>query len=166
MKRTIYITTILSVFLFSCKKEHTKTTDNTLHKVTFTVNGFTKGTAPFNISGSRHPVTDALTADTLNGINYLVYSVYDATGVYVHSILQSSDQSNFGSITDNLVAGNYTVSIAEYPGHLDDANNYSLFALAGYNTSFSSANIYYNNSTGFIDTFLKTFGNNSVHIFI
>ena len=170
MKRILYLSIISGLLLFSCKKEHNKSgNDNTLHNVSFTVNGFTQTSGPFSVTGNKHTITDAVkasaisanayTPDSTNGKTYIVYSVYDATGKYIHSITQSSDQANFGTLTDNLIAGNYTVNIAAYPGLLDAQGSYAPYYLTGYATALSSAVLAYSDGRPqFIDTFSKTFG--------
>ncbi len=166
MKNIIYFAMIISLLLFSCKKEHKSTNDGTLHNVTFTVKGFTQTTTPFNVTGNKHIITDAIKSDatdTLGGKTYIEYSVYDASGNYIHSITESSDQSNYGTITDNLTAGNYTVNIAAYPSIADFQADYNPYYITGNANPLNSAVIAYSDGrTPFIDTFSKTFWDNCI----
>jgi hypothetical protein len=111
MKKAILFSVMASIFLFSCRKDHsvTKPTQKT-YQVNFTVSGFTEqilGSAP----GKPH--VNSLKTDAVTGlaasIDLLYYYVYDSNGAQVSFVAQDSTSSNFGTIADHLQAGTYTV---------------------------------------------------------
>lgn len=96
-------------FICSCKKDK-KTPDNNsvTHKVTFNVSGFSVSKKS---AGNAVTRINSVGADSVAGIVSLYYLVYNSAGGLVHKIMQTSAQSNFGSITDNLSAGTYSVIV-------------------------------------------------------
>lgn len=104
--------------VLSCKKDHSKDTVPTqsLHKIAFTV-GFSQQTVNFGASSLRgrainlHANSRAVDTALTNHVNTIYYAVYDSLGNNVHIIKQLSTDANFGSYTDNLHSGKYTVVI-------------------------------------------------------
>ena len=109
------------MILASCKKEHAKDTTpvQSLHKVAFKV-GFSQQTSAYltnslnshNLSLTRLNTNAVDTSLTDNHVSTICYAVYDSLGNNVHNITQLSTDANFGILTDNLRAGNYTVILA------------------------------------------------------
>lgn len=110
----------LSTLLFACKKEHStglnNVKDNTLHKVTFNIKVFSQQITGLNSISQRSSnlTTDAVdpSLEANRQIKTLLYAVYDSQGNGVHIIKQKSTDANFGSFTDNLAAGSYTIVFA------------------------------------------------------
>ena len=55
---------------------------------------------------------------TSDKIDVLYYILYNPDGTLNHTIIQKNTDTNFGSIKDSLVAGDYTVAIVGYKGTL------------------------------------------------
>jgi hypothetical protein len=107
--RYLYIA-LLSLIITSCKKDRNKAdTDNgAMQKITFKASFTqTKKTIKTTSLANNSVPDTALT----NHIQVLYYMVFDAAGNRVHNITQKSTDPNFGSYTDNLHAGVYTVAI-------------------------------------------------------
>ena len=164
MKKAIYLLIVLCLFVFSCKKEHSSQPDNKLYKVTFNVSGFTQGTTVFSAKGNSNRKIDALQIDALSdNVTNLVYAVFDASGNFVHNIYQnSSTATNFGTITDNLAAGTYTIVFVAGQDLLYGYGTYEdpTDPSAALFSTLSSAQIFYKNYDGddlgdFQDTFYK-----------
>jgi hypothetical protein len=102
------------MILLSCKKDHSKAIVPTLslHKITFNV-GFSQTTANFASNSLRTNSLSTNSVDTAltNHVNTIYYAVYDSLGNNVHTIKQLSTDNNFGSYTDNLHSGKYTIVI-------------------------------------------------------
>jgi hypothetical protein len=114
MKRFMLYLVLLSGVFCSCKKEHFSNNVQKTYKVQFNISGFTQTTIGSN--AAKKPVTLALNTDTsvaaYSSITAIVYAVYDSNGNQVRLIKQDSSSANFGTISDNLPTGNYTVLLA------------------------------------------------------
>jgi hypothetical protein len=121
----------------------------TTYAVHFTVSGFTEQViqsigkkAPASLRTSSVN-TDTSSTDTLN---VLYYEVYDSTGKVVNQIVQQNTDSNFGSISDNLPSGTYTIAfVAGKTGLTYTATGFDL----------PNAYFYYADTIGWHDTFFK-----------
>lgn len=104
----------MTVIMASCKKEHAKSP--TSHSVSFNLTGFSQQLAPFTLAKSsiEAPINNNKFNKTLasnplsSAFTDLYYIVYDANGNYLHMLHQTSTNTNFGVITDNLQTGTYT----------------------------------------------------------
>lgn len=106
MKKYLLLMLVGFVFLFSCKKDHSKGTNPTGQKYTvnFTVSDVVKATA----SANKLRVNSA--ADTFKKyIKNLRYLVYDSSSQLVRQINQDTTTSNFGNISDGFAPGTYNV---------------------------------------------------------
>jgi hypothetical protein len=100
------------ILLFSCKKDHSKDVvpGNSVHKIGFNIT-FSSQTAPFRTN--LRVKTNALVTNSLaDSVKVIYYAVYDSVGNIVHTIKQLSTDAVFGSYTDNLHAGKYTIIVA------------------------------------------------------
>lgn len=126
MKKILFAICLGVVVFVSCKKDYTK--DNgpstQTQKVTFKL-GFSKSVGSFQTNSLK--TTYSTTPDTAlsNHIDVIYYMVFDSNGGKVHDITQLSSDASFGSYTDNLQPGTYTVAVAAgktglliYPGIL------------------------------------------------
>jgi hypothetical protein len=115
MKRIFYCLMSVCIIISSCKKEHAKDTapDQNLYKVAFKV-GFSQATGNFKTNGltTNGLVSNAADTSLTNHLTILYYAVYDSVGNNVHTTKQLSTDVSFGSYTDNLHVGKYTVVIA------------------------------------------------------
>jgi len=114
MKKAILFSIMASLLLFACKKEHSSGTNppKGTYKVNFNVSGFTESIVNSTKNGPQ--VNGLKTYAAINITNYLdqlYYYVFDSKGNQVHYLSQDSTTTNFGSISDNLPAGTYTVVI-------------------------------------------------------
>ena len=112
MKKIFFILIMACIFCCSCKKEGSKGSQpkTQLQPITFKV-GFSEHLANFQ---NAHLIVNSTSTDTAltNYINVMYYMVFDSIGNSVHNITQLSTDPNFGSYTDNLHPGKYTVAIA------------------------------------------------------
>lgn len=125
MKKFLSGIILISVLLASCKKDAvinhnggSNTQDTAKRKVTFVI-GFSQQAAGFKSNGTQKVVngltTNAADAsfDSNPQITTLLYTVYDAGGNEIHQIKQVKGvDADFGSYTDNLNPGTYTVAVA------------------------------------------------------
>jgi len=113
MKRTLLLSAVAAMLLFSCKKEHSASPPSTgkKYRVTFNVTNF--GVKQSNFALRRN--VRNLASDTLTALNsyfdVLHYVVYDEFRNTVRHIVQDSTQADMGTIVDSLPAGNYTISM-------------------------------------------------------
>jgi hypothetical protein len=113
MKKTLFLSAVAAMFLFSCKKEHSASTVPSAkrYKVNFSVTNFVQQQSVFALR--QH--TNNLSTDTLSNLSsyldVLYYYVFDAGGNLVSKVMQDSTMSNMGTITDSLAAGTYGVYI-------------------------------------------------------
>jgi hypothetical protein len=160
-----------SIFLFSCKKEHSGPTNTDKpsaknYSVNFNVKDFTKTI----INGSSKLKVNSISTDSVpikNYLSVLYYCVYDSNGRIFHALVQNSTQSNFGNLADNLPAGTYTIVMAGAAGDKVFANavgdNLRCSALsllsspAGLPTTTLNSTYIYNQGGTWDDTFFSKF---------
>jgi len=118
MKKAILFCIAVSVLLFSCKKDQSKIAKiaQKTYKVNFNVSGFAQTVinttnGKLQLNALRTDATIAIT-NYLDVLYYYVFETNDANRNLVHSLVQDSTMSNFGTIADNLPAGTYIVVIA------------------------------------------------------
>jgi len=115
MKKFLFGLVSVYIVLASCKKEHSKDLgpSKATHQIVFNV-GFSKSIVDFatgklKVNSLKDNATDtALT----NNVKVLYYAVYDSSGNSVHTIQQLSTDAAFGSYTDHLASGTYTLIVA------------------------------------------------------
>ena len=106
MKTLLCTLAICVALTTACKKSQHARPETPKTDATFTVAEFSQSVAP--IAKSNSAVLDI--GDTLkNYADYLLYRVYNSSGNLVSSKNQTSDSPTFGTITDRLEPGNYTV---------------------------------------------------------
>jgi len=147
MKKTLSIL-FLGLVLFSCKKsEQTKeepSKEPTKYQVKFSVSDFAATTTTMSSPATKSSLA---VGDTLkNYADNLYYRIYNANGVWVNGIDQASTIAGFGTITDALPTGTYSVFIAASKGTLSLADKSTLYS-SGY---------YYPDYNQWNDTFSKT----------
>jgi hypothetical protein len=147
MRKSLLLPAIAFMVLFSCKKEHTASTNPSAkkYKVTFNVSNFT---AVQNSFAVRHAGSN-LASDTITNLSgyldVLYYEVYDNNGIAVQApMMQDSTMSNMGMITDSLPAGNYAIAVAAGKKGL---------ALTGYNDGSQEYYFSYGGGPNWRDTF-------------
>lgn len=115
MKRIIPVIILFSLIYSSCKKDHSKETkpDGKQYALTFRVKGFSQTDTIFETSKQTTNSVKALDVPVSPSIIDVLYcKVYDSSGKVVVFTQQVSTQPNFGTITNNLAPGNYTVVFA------------------------------------------------------
>lgn len=161
---------LLCTVLTSCKKDSKQAVkpDNKLYTVSFKVNSFSQQHVKFQNNSVR--------PKTLNSVEYysnndtitspvLYYRVYDSNGTLVHNIYQDSTAANFGTITDQLMPGTYTVVMigGENEPYTNEGFKQLVIHSLLYNTDLlTDDQIYYNEEKAgisqlFDETFLKKF---------
>jgi hypothetical protein len=115
MKKAILFLFMAVAFCSSCKKDQKKgaVTPAKTYKVNFNVSDFTQtlaGQSTNNLHTDGLKTNDAPPLSSF--IDIIYYYVFDSTGKTIHYFAQQSNAVNFGSITDALPAGNYTVAFA------------------------------------------------------
>lgn len=108
--------------------------------MTFSVSDFNQDVVNLGKSSSK---TSAVGDTLANYAKYLSYRIYNAAGVLVNSIDQTSSGATFGSVSDRLPAGTYSAFLA--------ASKSYLFA-SGTGTNLPSA---YFQSSPWDDTYYK-----------
>lgn len=116
MKQIIFGLFLVSITLFSCKKDASVNHDSDnkpLQKVTLSV-GFASSSGSFQTNKLKSNALKTTAADTAltNHINTLVYAVYDSNGQSVLMETQLSTDSAFGHYSFHLSAGTYFLVIA------------------------------------------------------
>src|SRR3569833_80314 len=118
MKRLFLFTTLVSFFLFSCKKEHGAQVKpaQKMYKVTFDMASAFAQTIQ-SVKTSKQQTNslraDAATANISSVASELWLVIYDTKGVEVRQYHQTAGQvSNYGVIVDSLAAGTYNVLVA------------------------------------------------------
>jgi len=124
----------LCALLFSCKKENKDKSieENKKYPISFNVNGFTQSSTPIAVNADSKEVFSDKKQNAVVTFYYtrLMFIVYDASGKQVsrleQTLLASNDKNlyrisnntkklvntnNFGSITDTLAAGQYTLVV-------------------------------------------------------
>lgn len=116
MKRYIYSMIFVCLVILSCSKDHSKETGiaEGTHKVVFKVGGFSQQSGGFETRGvtTNRLTTNAADTSLTNRISVLFFAVYDSSGKLVSLTKQLSTVSYFGTYSNNLRAGNYTIAIA------------------------------------------------------
>jgi len=146
MKKTLSIIS-LALVLFGCKKsEQAKVEpvkEQTKYQIKFTVSDFAASTAVMSSPGTKSTMA---VGDTLkNYADNLYYRVYNSNGVWVNTIEQASTASGFGTISDALPSGTYSVFIAAAKGSLYTGDK-----------TFSYSNNYFSPYDNWNDTFAKS----------
>ena len=113
MKKGLLYSLLIIFFFCSCKKDHKNVTapDQKTYKVNFNVldSGQTIGNSIKN-----KVQVNSLQVSSIGIAGYLdqlYYYVFDSNSNRLHFISQDSTATNFGSISDNLPAGTYTIVI-------------------------------------------------------
>lgn len=105
---------LLSILLASCKKDDSKkgdsSQDQTLRKVSFNI-GFSKSITGTAVNSLQ---TNAIDSSFISNPNIVVlyYEVFDSNGDALRLTQQLSKDPGFGSYTDNLRPGTYTIVVA------------------------------------------------------
>jgi len=103
--------------LQACKKDnHTDPVVNTpdkLYPITFNVTNTVQQTKLASKMGTTasFPISEPYINPLKGGINTIDYMLYDVNGILKKHSTFHSPEANFGSISDNVSAGNYTVAI-------------------------------------------------------
>jgi hypothetical protein len=127
MKKYLPLLLVVCFFAFSCKKDHHPGTDPDAK--TYNVK--------FNLAGFTQSITSATSHKKVNGIKtnatpvpvtndyfkIIKYVVYDASGQEIRSLSIDSAASNFGSISDKLPAGTFTIGIVAGKSNLRISSN-------------------------------------------
>src|ERR1700740_222499 len=112
MKKILSGLILMATVLASCKKDHSKVSgaDNNLYKISFNT-GFKQQIVPLDSGGTKKTAATDPTLTANFQLTVIYYVVYDSDGNLVHSIKQVSSDASFGSYTDNLHSGTYTVVV-------------------------------------------------------
>ncbi len=110
MKRFLYILTLVSVLLFSCKKDqrYKATPAQKKYDVKFNVSDLNQQI--IDVAKGEQQLNSLKTTNSLGEIlDVLYYAVFKPDGSLVTFIMQKSSQANFGTVTDQLPAGTYEI---------------------------------------------------------
>jgi len=113
MKRTLLLSAVAAMLLFSCRKEHSASppASGKKYRVSFNVTNFGIKQSSFALRHNAHN----LASDTLTTLNNYFdvfhYVVYDEFRNTVTHIVQDSTMANMGTIVDSLPAGTYSISM-------------------------------------------------------
>lgn len=113
MKRLLFLLGFFSM-LISCK-EPDKEDDSLLYDVKLNLSNIRSEITDLENS-SRQSVSE--TDTSLNKVNYIYYAVFDATGKFEKQIRQSKPNVDFGTISDQLKQGDYTVVLMATEGEI------------------------------------------------
>lgn len=146
MKRALICFALITIALFSCKKDnHTKTnSDNKTYPVTFSISNFNQENNPIDQT-SKSKVNAAVTPDQ-SSVLKLIYKLYDSNNQLKKTVIIKKGAPGFGVVKDSLASGNYT---AVFVG-LIDTLNFPYY-------SYSELNFTYFNSLNDLPTFKETF---------
>jgi hypothetical protein len=117
MKRNFFALMLICLIMWSCKKESSKDTTDTggksSHKITFMV-GFSKQTTDFKTNGltvnsTNRPLNTQALA---NQVDVIYFAIYNNKGNKVKVTKQVSTDAGFGTFTEGLTIGNYTIVVA------------------------------------------------------
>jgi hypothetical protein len=132
MKKTVLLLTFVTIFVFSCRREHSTSTAprGKKYPVTLHIANFLSHRTNFAIKHGANYLVDTV-GTSASGVDLLYYLVYDEFGKTVHTypIVQDSTMANFGTITDTLSAGSYEFAFAAGKKDLQIVN-YQEIALA------------------------------------
>jgi hypothetical protein len=112
MKKAILLLLVAAVSFFSCKKDQKKVGSPPVktYKINYSVSDFTQTIVG---QSTNNPHTDGLKTNDSpplsSYVDAIYYYVYNPNGALLHSLVQPSSASNFGTIADELPAGTYTV---------------------------------------------------------
>jgi hypothetical protein len=120
MKKLLLLSASCLMLLSACKKDNNTKTEQPKpeekkYDVTFKVDGFIQAVTDFTIPAKK--TTDL--GDTLkNYADNFVYRIFNADGVYVNGVNQKVSDVAFGTVSDKLPSGTYTVWFAAAKGYL------------------------------------------------
>ncbi len=124
MKRILYSIVAVSMIFFSCSKHNNPTPPPTGKKYTVKFNvGFSQSIGPITnsitkTSGIKTDAIDTATDTLKNYTGILYYVVFDSNQHIVRNISQKAADADYGTITDQLLPGTYTVLFAAGEAHL------------------------------------------------
>ncbi|GAA4911664.1 hypothetical protein [Mucilaginibacter defluvii] len=116
MKKTFYLFALIGLAVLSCKKDGKSPSkpvpepDNKEYTVNFNVGIDADSQKVAGVAGKNGLTTNAL-VDIKSIATYLQYRVYDASGKILGSLIQLSNQPNFGKLADSFKTGEYTVVV-------------------------------------------------------
>jgi len=163
MKKFLIFSMAVVLFATSCSKDKSSqnkppVNSGKKYAVTFNVSGFTQTLNTNAIN--KKTLDDVAPGSVASGANVLYYYVQNSAGVFVSQIKETptSAGANFGTITDQLPAGTYTVAFLAGQTGLK-----TLYLIPDYPTSIGFHGFYftYNIAPGqfapWQDTFFKKF---------
>jgi hypothetical protein len=114
MKKVALLSLIMLLFLFSCKREQSASTapKGKKYPVTFRVANLSSHQTNFAIRNGAHNLSDTVDVNAFSGVSVLYYAPYDNQFGFpadAHITRQDITMPNFGTVTDSLPAGNYTI---------------------------------------------------------
>ncbi|WP_158827265.1 FimB/Mfa2 family fimbrial subunit [Mucilaginibacter lacusdianchii] len=112
MKKLLLFGMLCSLGIVSCKKNSSSgdsqpETGNKTYKVDFKVADFTQQTGPVVTTNAVN--SNKKTTAVQDNITTLYYLIFDSNNKLVHQTTQKSSVTGFGSISDSLMVGTYTV---------------------------------------------------------
>jgi hypothetical protein len=140
MKNITIIFFLLAVITVSCKKsEISKDTDGELHNIKFSTSSFTQETG---LLATNALATNAvLDGDNGTKLRILHYLVYNDQFSLIRKISQKATDTDFGTITDKLPVGTYTVFFIGgdnfYPAGSDPDALLQITLASPYNNAFA-----------------------------
>jgi hypothetical protein len=145
MKKIFWGIMSICMVILSCKKEHANTNttgqtpDKGQYRVSFNV-GFSQQTADFETNGLKvNSATHGLATTALSDqVDIIRMAVYNSSGVRMHIIKQKSTDSGFGTLTDYLSAGTYTMVVVAGKTGLEITNGIVLEGRSGVDYIFIS----------------------------
>jgi hypothetical protein len=159
MKRILFCIISLSVMLCSCHKDRNANVgpaNKATYNVKFNV-GFTESTAPFITNNLKLRLASTGTDTLASHINIVYYMLYDSTGTAIRRITQTSSDTSFGTISDKIAAGTYTVAIIAGDGTLAEVNLETDGTILPMHDYFGYVTTGTTNFAPWKDTFLKKF---------
>lgn len=126
MKRVLYSIVAVSMMFFSCSKHNNPSPPPSGQKYTVKFNvGFSQSIGPLTNSiiktqGIKTNAVDTVNDTLKNYTGILYYVVFDSNQHIVRNISQKATDADFGTITDQLLPGNYTVVIGAGEAHLKE----------------------------------------------
>ncbi|MGZ3778007.1 MAG: hypothetical protein ACXVI9_10620 [Mucilaginibacter sp.] len=157
MKKTLLLSAVAVMLLFSCRKEHSASPppQGKKYKVTFNVTNFKSKQSAFAV---RHSQRNLASPDTLTALSTYFdvfhYVVYDAQRNTVRHIVQDSTMADMGTIVDSLPPGTYRISMVAGKRCLTVRDTFSTHNDYGYGG--------YSWEDTFFDSFMITIGTGSV----
>lgn len=117
MKKTLYLFALLGLAVLSCKKDGKSPSkpdpepDNKEYTVNFNVGINADSQKVANVSPGTNGLKNNALVDIKSIATYLQYRVYDTSGKILASLIQKSNQPNFGKLSDSFTKGEYIVVI-------------------------------------------------------